>query len=396
MNNNEKQHSLIGKTVNGYVFEEYLGNGGFGTVFRVYNPNTDMCLARKIMNAQALDDEYKIKLFMAEQGLLERLNHPRIVRLYGGGILENTGPEYDGYPYIDMELMRGGTLLEYIETNKGIDIVDILNLLYQVCEGVTYLHKEMDTVHLDITPMNILLAEDFHVKIADVGIAKSLMKQDRGSYTATKLQGKGHFRPPEIDLPGYDPMIQSDIFMLGGLLQFAIMGYAYSVFAPTQLKHRNVNSDIIDIIQVAMDPEPENRFQDCRELSERIDEAMYNIILDRTYPYLIKPLEQIVASKDVLKQKDYTTIKAIYEKIVEYEKTEKMKLPWEIKDKIYDLSHMKYIKDSQLWKDFEETVNKKPDKIRPRQIYKISEKYRASMKLWGDLYPIIKNFGERI
>jgi len=85
------------------------------------------------------------------------------------------------------------------------------NLFVQVCRAVSELHLKTGYAHMDIKPDNMLIGNDFKVKLCDLGLAKPLLgfqndKEGTDDYMAPELL--------EIGPGGYDPL-KADLFALG-------------------------------------------------------------------------------------------------------------------------------------------------------------------------------------
>ena len=99
-----------------------------------------------------------------------KLNHPNIIKYYESFI-------YRDSLYIVMELIDGSNLSERIrrEQEKGISFQEkeLWKVLINMCSVLQYLHHERNIIHRDINPTNILVDNDFNVKLADFGLAKT-------------------------------------------------------------------------------------------------------------------------------------------------------------------------------------------------------------------------------
>src|SRR5690242_14701063 len=100
--------TLIGQTIGHYRIESQLGKGGMGSVYRAYHDSLDRQVAIKFMAASLAGDNDFVQRFLREARLMAKLDHPNIVRVYDCG-------EWEGSPYLVMELLEGETLRERIE-----------------------------------------------------------------------------------------------------------------------------------------------------------------------------------------------------------------------------------------------------------------------------------------
>ncbi|XP_023671406.2 receptor-interacting serine/threonine-protein kinase 1 [Paramormyrops kingsleyae] len=138
-----------------------LDFGCFGQVYLCYHKTHGQVVQKTVYTGYPPNDKYK-KSLMEEGRILHKLNHKRIVKLLGL-IME------DGAYSLVMEFISRGNLLAMLDrvdvpvSIKGRIILDIL-------DGMVYLSQN-DIIHKDLKPDNILVDEDFHIKIADLGLA---------------------------------------------------------------------------------------------------------------------------------------------------------------------------------------------------------------------------------
>ncbi|KAG7488343.1 hypothetical protein MATL_G00034030 [Megalops atlanticus] len=138
-----------------------LDCGGFGQVYLCHHSTHGQVVVKTIYTGP-IRNERNRKSLMKEACLLHSLNHDRIVKLLGV-VLE------DGNYSLVMEFVPKGNLLAMLDkvtvpmSIKGRIILEIL-------EGMVYLTNKK-IIHKDLKPKNILLDKDFHIKIADLGLA---------------------------------------------------------------------------------------------------------------------------------------------------------------------------------------------------------------------------------
>ncbi|KAF8632163.1 hypothetical protein AX17_004904 [Amanita inopinata Kibby_2008] len=113
--------------------------------------------------------------------------HGNILKLLG--VINWTGVQKPGFV---SPRQRNGTVLMYIENNRGVDKHDIIT---GIAEGVEYLHK-MKKVHGDIKARNILISSEGIPKICDFGLSRILDHHDFITYT--KHKGTYSYTAPEV------------------------------------------------------------------------------------------------------------------------------------------------------------------------------------------------------
>ncbi|XP_057713266.1 receptor-interacting serine/threonine-protein kinase 1 [Corythoichthys intestinalis] len=143
------------------IRKEHLDDGGFGEVYLCYHVHLGPVVMKTMYTGPLRNEESKRSL-LEEGSIMASLNHERVVRLLGV-IMEERGCS------LVMELMPRGNLLAMLE--KVIVPISIKGrIILEILEGMVYL-TERKVIHKDIKPENILIDKDFHIKIADLGLA---------------------------------------------------------------------------------------------------------------------------------------------------------------------------------------------------------------------------------
>lgn len=198
-------HQTIGR----YEIRKELGRGGMATVYHAYDPRFSREVALKVLPAAFLHDPQFRTRFEREAQTIANLEHPAIVPVYDFG-------EGDGWLYLVMRLMNGGTLAKRLE--KGpIPVVEAARIFGRLAPALDTVHQR-GIVHRDLKPTNILFDEWDNPYLSDFGIAK-LVAGSRTALTASGgLIGTAEYMSPEqvqakVTLDG-----RSDIYSLGVIL----------------------------------------------------------------------------------------------------------------------------------------------------------------------------------
>src|SRR4030095_5945140 len=148
-------------TIGKYKLEAEIGRGGFGRVYRAYDPSTRRTVAIKVLISQK--NEEVLARFRREATATGNLNHKNIVTVYDYG-------EHDNTPYLVMEYLEGEDLRSSLSSGKNFSLLEKTSIMSQVAEGLQYAHHR-GIVHRDIKPANLMILSDGTVKIMDFGIA---------------------------------------------------------------------------------------------------------------------------------------------------------------------------------------------------------------------------------
>lgn len=259
-----------------YQITREIGRGGMGIVYEALDTELDRVVALKMMSPLLSNDEEFRKRFRKEAKALAKLTDPNIVQIYD---LKDTEQGL----LIVMEYVEGMTLAEKIREEGPIELSQALLFIRQLIAALDHAHSSM-VIHRDIKPRNILIAKDNLIKMTDFGLAKIRLDADTTVSSATG--GTLFYMSPE-QVEGSKPVDhRSDIYSLGvtcyeilaGTIPFCDSDSDFTIrsnivngnLLPLRAQNTNVSPELAQIIMQAIAVDPDDRFQNVREMAARI------------------------------------------------------------------------------------------------------------------------------
>src|SRR3954466_2765163 len=142
-----------------------LGAGGMAEVWCAQDEVLDRRVALKLLGGRFATDPKFRERFRREAQAAAGLTHPNIV-----GIFDRS--EWDGTPYIAMELVDGQTLKDLVLERGPLPPHVAVGLTEQILRALAYAHRR-GIVHRDVKPQNVILDPEGQAKVADFGIARA-------------------------------------------------------------------------------------------------------------------------------------------------------------------------------------------------------------------------------
>jgi predicted Zn finger-like uncharacterized protein len=267
------------ETIGRFLVREAVGAGGFGTVYRAYDPVLGREVALKVLHAGALATPRATERFAREARAAARLRHPRIVPIYEAGI---DGPQ----PYLASAYVAGRTLAALVdeanERGEPIDPRRAAAIARDLAEALDHAHAQ-GIVHRDVKPANVMVDPEGQVHLMDFGLARLASSDERLTQEGA-IVGTPAYVAPEQAVGG-EATAASDQYGLGVTLYELLCGRTPFSGPPSILlfnlihhpppSPRQLNpaipTDAEAICLKALAREPSGRYASCGALAEDLD-----------------------------------------------------------------------------------------------------------------------------
>lgn len=294
-----------------YRVDEILGQGAFGTVYRVRHLGWNMDLAVKTPNPETLD-AHGAEIFTGEAETWSELGlHPHIVSCY---YVRDLG----GVPRVFAEYVDGGSLQEWIEHGKVEGLERKLDIAIQFAWGLAYAHAR-NMVHKDVKPANVMLTADGRVKVTDFGLTRA--KGGPGGAGEVDIGGG---RTMMVDGAGCTPAYASPEQMAGQMVSRAADAWSWAVSilamftggarwrvgvaAPTILEELSQRADgdkpmmpkaLAGLLRDCFVLEPEQRLRDMNEVADRLM-TVYQEVAGKQYSRSAPRMDQALSADSLV------------------------------------------------------------------------------------------------
>src|SRR5712692_6689295 len=273
-----------------YEIRSKIGEGGMGEVYLAEDTRLHRKVALKILPADVVANEDRMRRFNQEATAAASLNHSHIAHIYEIG-------EHEGTHFIAMEYIEGDTLREKIHRERT-ELRKLLRYLQQVAEGLAKAHSA-NIVHRDLKPDNIMITREGDAKILDFGLAKLIEQRptstsaEGSSEVATAVMPQhstpgtvmgtvGYMSPEQAQGKTKEIDHRSDIFSFGCILFEAATGkkpfegesvikslhmVVYEPAPPIADFNPSAPSELQRIVRRCLAKDPDERYQSIKEVA---------------------------------------------------------------------------------------------------------------------------------
>ena len=345
-----------------YDLKEKLGEGAYGSVYKVQQKHTNYLRAVKAIKKKLVDSTE----FYNEIEVLKALDHPNIIKLFDCY-------QDKSYYYMVEEYCSGGDLFDYIQKEKFFTERKAGIIFNQLLSAVNHLHKKR-IVHRDLKPENIILIEaknkDIFIKLIDFGTSITIKGKN-----LTQELGTIYYIAPEVFMNNYNE--KADIWSCGIILYTMLCGHPpfcgnkentikskilHSRLVFPSKEFKSVSKEAIEYIKHLLSYNPDQRPSAEEALNNKWLISMINLGNTKLSDYIITNLIRFRTTLGLQK----ATVSFLTNQISINEEIKKLKEEF---DKI-DVNKDGEISKDELVKCLESIYPSQEAKIRANEIFK--------------------------
>lgn len=279
------QPGAASSTFGRFVLHETLGEGGFGIVFRAFDPALGREIALKLPRVEAWASAELRDRFLREGQAAATLSHPNILPVHEAGVV-------DGVGYIVSMLCAGPTLAQWIANSPTSCAPELAAWIVMCLARAVHHAHDRGVLHRDIKPSNVLLEPNpesrsgptFVPRLTDFGLAKQLNNVARETTAHVQFGTPRYMAPEQIGIGGRaDVGVFTDVYALGVVLYELLTGrLPFDSSDPLELARAireaepgrvrvarpEVTKDLETICSKCLQKRPEERYRSAAELGD--------------------------------------------------------------------------------------------------------------------------------
>jgi serine/threonine-protein kinase len=274
----DKDPAAALKKIGKYEIQKKIGAGGMGTVYLALDPFLKRNCALKVLPQEKAKNPTLIKRFRSEAQQAANLRHENIVSVYEAG-------EADGFSYIALEYVEGTDVANLVQKRGVIPLKRSIEMVKQVVQALGHAHIQ-GVVHRDIKPGNLLVRRDGVVKLADLGLARSLDDVDTSITRAGTTVGTVDYMAPEQARDSKASDVRSDLYSLGCTWYFMLTGeppfpngslsqklraHAETPIPDPRSNNPAVTEGVLSVIRRMTEKKPTDRYQSPQQLLDDLE-----------------------------------------------------------------------------------------------------------------------------
>lgn len=271
----------VPERIDRYQIRSVLGRGGFGTVFRAWDPKLEREVALKLPHAKYLEVPQMKDRFLREARAVAGLQHPSICPVHEVHELA------DGRCLLSLAYIDGKPLSAYLKGGKSLKQKVAAKIVQRIAMALQFAHNN-GVIHRDLKPANILLTADGRPILTDFGLARRQHSDATLTQEGDILGTPAYMSPEQAQGKIEDVDQTSDVYSLGATFYEMLTGKrpfegsTVSVLAqvlrdppvsPIQLRPK-LNPQLAACVLRAMEKKPLDRFPTMEALANAISTAL--------------------------------------------------------------------------------------------------------------------------
>jgi eukaryotic-like serine/threonine-protein kinase len=264
-----------GTQIDSYRIEAPVARSGMASIFRAIDTRDGRVVALKIPHPDMEADPILFDRFQREAGIGEKLDHPKVMHVYGG--------EERSRIYMVMEWCEGRLLRKVLDEGR-ISHERALRIAMGVLDALDYIHMH-GVVHRDLKPENIMVDENDNIKLIDFGIASDAAARRLTYANFTATLGTPNYISPE-QVKGKRGDGRSDLYSIGVILYEMLAGKlpfpAPSPMAamndrllnhpiPPRVADPAISPQLQEVLYRALERDPKNRYATAHEFAHDLE-----------------------------------------------------------------------------------------------------------------------------
>ena len=252
---------------------ERVGHGGFGEVYRAWDPRLEREVALKLLLPGSVSGDEEYRALLREARALASLQHPNIVHVYGID-------RHDGRVGFWTDFVHGKTLSALIRAQGAFGYREAALIGLDVARALSAVHRA-GLLHRDIKADNVMREEGGRILLMDFGLSTLPQRQQ-------DISGSPNYMAPEL-FQGKPASVASDIYAMGVLLYFLVTGehpvkvskrpFAEAVAAISERRslidlRPDLPESFLRTVNVATEIDPAKRFASAGQLASALAESL--------------------------------------------------------------------------------------------------------------------------
>ncbi len=284
------------QTVGDFELGEHLASGTVGDVYHARRRGSGEKAVIKFLQTHAASEPDLQRRFVREVSIVERLDHPNIVRHFDCGLAEDR-------IFFAMELVECGTLKDVLRQRGKLPWREAAECAMQICAALAHAHQ-IGVIHRDLKPANLFLAEDGRVKVGDFGLARDL---NRSRLTLDgQTVGTCRYMPPEQIAGEADLSGATDLYAVGCILYEMLVGQTpFDGGTIVEIFESHINdlpeppvqyvpdcpAELSDLVMLLLEKSPVDRPNNAAA----VQSALADVLHGRPMRLAVRPVEELDA-----------------------------------------------------------------------------------------------------